>query len=96
MKQKEFEILAEWYGQDNMPEYMLLDWQPDKDSNQLDMLEDKMIEELETLDSIEWAIDNIEGVDDWAVIYQDNFQVFTQGYGKTKNGARLDAIINYI
>ena len=71
-------------------------WQPHRDSNQLDMLEDKMIEEIETLDSIEWCIDDIEGCEEWAVIYQDNFQVFAQGIGKTKNEARLDAILNYI
>jgi len=69
-------------------------FEPQENSNQLDMLEDKMIRDLETLESIEWFDDGKEL--GWDVVYQDSFQILAQGCGKTKNEARLDAIIDYL
>ena len=45
MKQEQLKKIAEWYGINNVfREYD--EWQPHKDSNQLDMLKKKFIEEL--------------------------------------------------
>ena len=47
MDEDKLKLLAEWYGFE-IQEYSKdsVDWQPDKDSNQLDMLKKKFIKEL--------------------------------------------------
>jgi len=72
-------------------------WQPHKDSNQLDMLEDKMIEEL--------RVKHKTPVNLSVGVYRDNSkwlcQLHNEFYnseieGKTKNEARLNTVFNYI
>lgn len=63
-------------------------WQPHLDSNQLDLLEDKMIESEIGEMEIYFYDDNVE------VVYYGSEGIL--GYGKTKNEARLNAIINYV
>ena len=73
----------------NLPDKL---WQPHKNSNQLDMLEDKMIEGM--------GVERIElqpTEESWLVDYEYNFGAgFVSAEGKTKNEARLNAILNYV
>jgi len=75
-------------------------WKPHKDSNQLDMLEDKMIEQNNYHHIIqETHIQDISKEKKYIIWYQfsgadEKPQV--AGVGKTRNEARLNAILNYI
>ena len=107
MKQEQLKKLAEWYYDKkiyydvetnkafraNIGEERIYvgDWQPHKDSNQLDMLEDKMIEEAKIM-QISIYLYEAKKIEVHYVIEGR----FICGAGKTKNEARLDAILNYI
>ncbi len=77
-------------------------WQPHVDSNQLDMLEDKMIKETDVA-RIEITL-RFGGY--YVAQYWDEKRIgepfhfesdlITSGKGKTKNEARFNAILNYI
>ena len=111
MTQQQNKELAEWYGlelkgsktpyiefpdKDN-PKITVADiWQPDTDSNQLDLLEDKMVKELGRLE-MQLASDGAMGmVLCWHSYIQDGVAKEIKGKGKTKNEARLNAIYNYV
>ena len=117
MKPEQLKLLAEWYygegiivcsfnndilrinnGLDNDVNFV-----PHKDSNQLDMLEDKMIKELNkkyerpiqititcgrlgTAYFIRYFVSELNGDD----------RFYLEDEGKTKNEARLNAILNYV
>ena len=93
VKQSELKKLAEWYGYDiQLYSKDSVDWQPHKDSNQLDMLEDKMIEEAGY-----YAIAFNKKDNGWVCSYMNPKTIEgTIDNGKTKNEARLNAIVNYI
>ncbi len=96
-RSKDLRALAEWRG--TIPVNLLINngWNPFLDSNQLDMLEDKMIEEAKISKIVlsffhetkngEWLIEY------WCLSMEKRI---TAGQGKTKNEARLNAILNYI
>jgi len=94
--------LAEWYGFNVVKYYKdslqieddksTGEFEPDKDSNQLDMLEDKVIQESE-YNGI-YLCPKEKG---WNCSYCiRNTPHFIEADGKTKNEARLNAIYNYI
>ncbi len=73
-------------------------WQPHKDSNQLDMLEDKMIEECEFI-RMRLFIDKQPNGKTYYQAQHFHYKpgcLYLIGDGKTKNEARLNAILNYI
>ena len=72
-------------------------WNPLEDSNQLDMLEDKMIEEAK-INKITHSFFHETQVGEWLVEYWnvDKEKRIIAGTGKTKNEARLNAIIKYV
>ena len=91
MENKKLKLLAEWYYEGKVT--------PDNiwsslDSNQLDMLEDKMIEDIGqyalTLRFV------ILRTGKYKVDVFDYSEVYASGKGKTKNKARLNAIISYV
>ncbi len=68
-------------------------WHPHQDSNQLDMLEDKMLKENELPIWITMGYK----VNNWIVNYAvEQKAIYVNGLGKTKNEARLNAILNYV
>lgn len=74
---------------------------PDRDSNQLDMLEDKMIQELDEFLYCEIGMTENDASFGWWCIYYGKEgmlgkKVTIDAGGKTKNEARLNAIINYV
>jgi hypothetical protein len=80
---------VEYFYKKNKASSVIIDWQPDKDANQRDMLEAKMIEELE--------INNVEfnKVDDgWDAIYYLTGDAITV-WGKTIPEAKYNAIYKY-
>ena len=108
MKQEQLKKLAKWYGLEKIssgsPEpdcynkndfYVDVDyWQPHKDSNQLDMLEDKMIKEYNIYKFIVWDREEDERM---RVYYYGRYMdLEIRGIGETKNEARLNAILNYV
>jgi len=72
------------------------DWQPHINSNQLELLEEKMIKEAK----IETVIISIFIDEIWAEYYSGNLYTnqvrISKGVSKTKNEARLNAILQYI
>jgi len=100
MKPSQLKKLAEWYADDKAPftfkQLGLAVWQPHKDSNQLDQLEDKMAEELGRLE-LDLASDGARGIVIARHCYvKDGIIVHITAEGKTKNEARLNAILNYV
>ena len=101
MKQEDLQILAEWLGL-KWKSPLINDWEPHLDSNQLDMLEDKMIEEL---DIVRIEVNKCFG-GGWKAMYLNEIPYEEKiGYysdvvavekGKNKNEARLNAILNYV
>lgn len=88
MNEVELKKLAEWLRIEFW-------FKPHKDSNQLDMLEDKMIENKK----VKIIITKFE----ITILYQCyelmsdmEMPLLTSGTGKTKNEARLNAILNYV
>ena len=77
-------------------DYRGIDYEFDPlDSNQLDMLEDKMLDELGVNEIRIYRYDNVDECFRVEYYNYDNVGV-ADGEGKTKNEARLAAILNYI
>jgi len=81
-------------------------WMPDKDSNQLDMLEDKMVSEFVEKYSphkghIKSEISYFGKKVKCGILFVGDGDLgtwgkYAEGLGKTKNEARLNAILNYV
>ncbi len=75
-------------------------FQPHKDSNQLDQLEDKMIKELKIkMDNnlLQYSMFFHNEQNEYDAHYYNNDEPYNLfGKGKTKNEARLNAILNYM
>ncbi len=109
MKQEQLKLLAEWYGlklRGELPFLHITDgidsattyWQPHIDSNQLDMLEDRMIVSFPIWQLTIWRNSKDHLYHIW---YEYKKQPggrdeFIKGKGKTKNEAKLNAIISYV
>lgn len=103
-------MLAEWYGCKSIKWTARVyydekgnEFHPDRNSNQLDMLEDKMIEELRTKHNrpVNLSVGVFSDGETYLaqVACGDIGDVEIVDYnvkGKTKNEARLNAIINYV
>lgn len=105
MNDEDKKILVEWCGLEhfkwhNDNTYIPTNekFNPDSDSNQLDMLEDKMIKELRVFDECPFYLDFTYYQDGLIGVAYKNYvrKRFAKGEGKTKNEARLNAIINYV
>ena len=108
MKQEQLKKLADWLCEDELytPFSKCPVWcMPQKDSNQLDMMEDKMIEELSNYELCKnlsggFRLDIIIYIGNNTTLIQympsNRHSVFIEGVGKTKNKARLNAILNYV
>ena len=105
MKQEQLKKLADWYyGKDLWKtEYKQIPFIPHKDSNQLDMLGDKLWEDF----NVEYMkIKNTPTA--FIADYYKKYKTYSlfkksvpseriiSGRGKTKNEARLNAILNYV
>ena len=106
MRQEQLKKLAEWAGINIKQLPLAFPFEPHKDSNQLDMLEDKMIEDIYRAVDYSRCV-NIEIYFDTGgfvnpkvrvfVVDRDSREDFSErGIGKTKNEARLNAILNYV
>jgi len=101
MNDEDKKILVEWCGlehfkwhNDNTYTYIPTNekFNPDSDSNQLDMLEDKFMEEIDC----HAMIYNVEEMRAEYDYWLEDEPLAYVGKGKTKNEARLNAIINYV
>lgn len=88
-------ILAKWIGWDPP-----IDFCPYLDSNHLDMLEDKMLDEC-AIELLE--IERGGNINEHKFVLVRGYATFNSeqkllvdGKGKTKNEARLNAILNYV
>jgi hypothetical protein len=95
MKQEKLRLLAEWIEPKcKTIQDLIVDALEKMDSRPIDMLEDKMIEEL-NVDQYYWLSDS--GRTKFIIKFTSNdYQTMHEGRGKTKNLARLNAIINYV
>ena len=115
MKQEDLKILAEWYGYKKNEIVKVEDYgigikdcfpfRPHEDSNQLDMLEDKMIEGIQNKYEQRICIKIINNYGKKEFIYiitlypedsESSDRHILVSIGKTKNEARLSAILNYV
>ena len=103
MKKSELRTLLEWFYDDKYRdlrgETWLRSggWRPNEDSNQLDLLEDKLKYKIINIVKNEESIDlnvKIRKFDCYYLL--DDKDNLICGTGKTKNEARLDAILNYV
>ncbi|GJQ43974.1 MAG: hypothetical protein JETCAE03_34720 [Ignavibacteriaceae bacterium] len=107
MNIKDKKILAEWFGLEVLPKNLWHDknlmtlkrdfwdkaksgyWQPESNSNQLNMLEDKFMEEIDC----HAMIYNVEEMRAEYDYWLEDEPLAYVGKGKTKNEARLNAIL---
>lgn len=96
MTHEDLKLLAEWYYE---KEYfsVSMDWiyyEGDIDSNQLDLLEDKMLKETKVFLMKLFVLENGAYTVKFRTNTLEDFSF--AGDGSTKNEARLNAILNYI